>query len=939
MRPDEPRSGRRLPEALLAPALAALLAGAFLHETLLDPGKVLGALDHPLSSLPWSVRFPSSPPRNPELSDPSVVFDPFLSFLRREVAEGEGLPLWNPHQFCGAPAAGNPQFGHFSPLRSLVHLLPVERSLAFQGAAKIAVALLFTYLLARRLGLSAGSSSLAALGFGLGGYQVLWLLYPLSDVSFLAPAVFLGLEAWFGSGRPRALAGIAASFGLASLGGHPETAAFLGGCAGLHVVCRGVAAAREGRGLRRAAGALLALGIGALLSSVSALPALEYLREGAARDLRAANVEPVRLGGAEIAVLLGLPLSAFLLPRIAARLRPGRRPSTAIAWGTLLGIFLAALGALVLGRASLGRLLPSLLPDFHGNPAFGPDYGGRIPYVQAAAPYAGFATLLLALASFVVAPGARLWKGTFLGAFVLIAGVPLLDPLVRLLLLEPSRAAPIANLAAALLAGHALDQLVGEGRRTLPSVLGLAACGAVAFFGTRFLPHGSLPGPAHPPARGDTGGRLLGILDPKEGSSVGGTRLAFRGWVTGLREGERIEIDLDRGDRNRARAPAPLHPPPFEGAGPGVTRTFSGAFEPLLLPDGRYRILARILDAAGSEAALIDGGVVTLRPSGKVPARTAAFAGALALLLGFAAIGGFRPSLVRAGFAALVGVDLWLFGFDFNPAGNASRVYPTTKVEEYLRQDPDLFGPQRRGRVWTDAGVFPPDSATRLGFLDIRGYDAIDVERFDHFLFTLARNPALFPGLWNLPDLRTEVPAFDLLGVKVVATPHVVRDPRFVLVWEGEVRIYRNRDFRGIALLSPGVQPASEVASVEQVDPARAALVEEEVALGSPFTKGEARIVSHASNRVVLRATLDGEGILTLCENWFPGWEVEVDGRRERLLRTFTTFRGVKLGPGEHEVVFAYRPQSVRTGLTLSLAAAGAILLLACLPRRQRNFA
>ncbi|MGH7150113.1 MAG: hypothetical protein ACREIU_05420, partial [Planctomycetota bacterium] len=462
-----PRSGRRLPEALLAPALAALLAGAFLHETLLDPGKVLGALDHPLSSLPWSARFPSSPPRNPELSDPAIVFDPFLSFLRREVAEGEELPLWNPHQFCGAPAAGNPQFGHFAPLRWLVHVLPVERSFAFQGAAKIALALLFTFLLARRLRLSVGSSCLAALGFGLGGYQVLWILYPLSDVSFLAPAVFLGLEAWFASGSPRALAGIALSFGLATLGGHPETAAFLGACAGLHVLCRGVVESRGGKGLGRAAGALLALAIGALLASISVLPALEYLGEGAARDLRAANVPPLRLSGAELAVLAGLPLSAFLLPRIAARIGPGRGWGAGIGWGAILGLLVAALGYLVLGRATLGRLLPALLPDFHGNPVFGPEYAGRVPYLQSAAPYAGLPTLLLALASFVVVPGARLWKGTFLGAFVLIAGVPFLDPLVRRLLLEPSRAAPIANLAAALLAGHALDRIFAEGRRGL----------------------------------------------------------------------------------------------------------------------------------------------------------------------------------------------------------------------------------------------------------------------------------------------------------------------------------------------------------------------------------------------------------------------------------------------------------------------------------------
>ncbi|HET6204353.1 MAG TPA: hypothetical protein VFI25_16290 [Planctomycetota bacterium] len=945
MSPDPTRSGARLAEVLLAAAAAALLACAFLRETLFDPGKVLGALDHPLAHLPWSARYPSNPPRNPELSDPAIVFDPFLHFLRREVQAGEGLPAWNPHQFCGVPAAGNPQFGHFSPVRSLVHAFPVERSLAFQAAAKLFVALLSAYLLARRLGLSPAASGLAGLGFGLGGYQVLWLLYPLSDVSFLAPAVFLALERWFAVGSRRALAAIAASFGLAALGGHPETAFFLGACAGAHALVRGLARFSQGADavVRSAGGAILGLALGGLLASISALPALEYLKESVAKDLRAASLPPVRLGGKDLLALLGLPIFVLLFLRIAREIRGAGRFSRAAGWGGALGVLLAALGLFLLGPATLGRLVPALLPDFYGNPVFGPAYEGRTAYLQAAAPYAGLATALLALVSFVAVPGRRLWKGTFLAAFALIGGIPLLSPLLRLLpglsIAEPSRAAPLANLASALLAGFALDRILGEGRALRHALAGLGACALVAGGAALVVPSPTLPGPAPVPAPWVPGGRLLGFREPKDGSTIGGTRFPLAGWVVGLHEGDRIEVDLDRGEGVRARASAPLDAPAVEGAaGEAGLRGFSGAFEPLLVPEGRYRIVGRILDAAGREAGVFDGGVVALRARGKFPARAGLLAAGLALFLGLAAAGRASPSLARGAIAALVGLDLWLFGNGFNPAGDASRVYPTTKLEEFLREDPDLFGDQKQGRVWTEAGVFPPDVATRLGFLDVRGYDAIDLARFDLFLDALSRNPRLFIAFRTLRDLRTDLPAFDLLGIKVVATPHVYRNPRFLLVWEGEnVHVYRNRDFRGLAILSPGVQRASEVTSAEQVDPSRAALVEEDVALESPFAKGEARVVSHSPDRVVVQASLDGEGILTLCENWFPGWTVEVDGKRERLLRTFTTFRGVKLVGGEqrdHEVVFAYRPLSLRIGLALSLAAAAGIFALALLPRR-----
>jgi uncharacterized membrane protein YfhO len=81
------------------------------------------------------------------------------------------------------------------------------------------------------------------------------------------------------------------------------------------------------------------------------------------------------------------------------------------------------------------------------------------------------------------------------------------------------------------------------------------------------------------------------------------------------------------------------------------------------------------------------------------------------------------------------------------------------------------------------------------------------------------------------------------------------------------------------------------------------------------------------AGRVELHAELDGDGLLVLGEQNFPGWGVEVDGEARPLLTVNSLFRGVSLAAGEHEIVFRYRPPRFRQGCVL---AALALLGLAC---------
>jgi hypothetical protein len=85
---------------------------------------------------------------------------------------------------------------------------------------------------------------------------------------------------------------------------------------------------------------------------------------------------------------------------------------------------------------------------------------------------------------------------------------------------------------------------------------------------------------------------------------------------------------------------------------------------------------------------------------------------------------------------------------------------------------------------------------------------------------------------------------------------------------------------------------------------------------------GRAEIVRYAPDRIEIAVETASPAILTLHEAWYPGWEVEVNGVRQPLLRADVLFRAVEIPAGTHRVTFAFRPLSAANlvGAVRSLA-------------------
>ena len=444
-------------------ALALLLGPALVGGRVLLP---LGALTTfpPFTNL-WEG--PGPPPGNPLQTDLVLQVAPWLLRVREAWAAG-AWPLWNHLAGAGEPLLGNPQSQALQPLVLLALPFPIAAAVGVVAALRVLAAFVFTFLLLRRQGLSEPAALAGSLAFGLSGFLLLWLGWPLAGSAALLPLLLYALVRADDPGlrRDRALLAVAVTCLL--LVGHPETELHALALAAAFGASR-LAARPPGRRLRLLGAWLVAGVLGAALAAPALLPAVAYLPQ----SLRAAVVE------ARQARLAGLaPLAD-----------PG------------------ALGRRAAGSGLVARLLPNAAPYAYGHDRFGRFWGERNVNVSAAG-FAGTAALLGFLVAWAPArrrfPQERVALAAGALALVVLARPPGLPqllarlPVVRSSLTDHDRIGMILAFAVAYAGACAWERRrAGDEGRVAPAVAAVAAAMLAGLLAWGYLAH---PDPGDPAA-------------------------------------------------------------------------------------------------------------------------------------------------------------------------------------------------------------------------------------------------------------------------------------------------------------------------------------------------------------------------------------------------------------------------------------------------------
>lgn len=942
--------------------LCALLAAAFLlRDAWLPPGGVIFGADTATVQLPWSKALgrdrglAPTEPRNPTLADQGVVFYPAYRFAIDGWQRGEP-PLWNPWINAGAPAVGNPQLGVLDPQVLALALADSlggpawrDHGLTVLALLRIVAALVGAYLLARELGVGRGPAALAAATFASSGFATLWLNFSLGHVTCFLPWLLLALERTRGPRPARAAAAAACVLALAIYGGHPETAFYVGAAAGLFALALAVESRRAGTF------AFAGLGLGVVLALPSLVPFVEYLRLSGATVARQA-LEPTEPDWLALALLVFTVLVCLRFRRSRSIVNESERPAACgtfgweapVRWASVATVvlFLVAF-ALVLSRRELTPATRLLWwPDAFGAPGRG-GWRGDGHYVEEASAWLPLGALGLALAA-VLSPRAHggLRRVAWIGgmgflALALALRLPGLVDAYRWLpwigMGATVRAASVSALFLGLLAAHALEHATRAARVAAAALVTCFA--AFALYSAPIHAPGGALGLANLPSDPDD---ELVHFDARPPERASGGKLELEGWLdasiarSGL-AGARVAVERLGPDGlafadSRIEAPVDLGLKPWtDGRGLGASADATFFRAPFLdvqyLARGAWRFTLELLDAEGAVLGRRIAAVTAIERAPEFDKLGATFlVGVLVLLLVWPRGRG------RVAFAlVLVAAQ----GADFfrgkNPAVPRAEFFPPTRTTAILARE---LG---SGRYLADPGVLPANTGMLDGLRALDGYDSMDVSSFDLMRPLLVR-PGVHPLLgFHARGIDLDAPLFRLFGVSALALAAPLEHPDWEYVAGpapgdreyAEAFVYRAKRPLPRAFCVTRTKAFEAVlAAPESFDPRHEAFFTDGRVYepAHPGTTSNVREREWTNDSVRLLADTDGDALLVLTEQHYPGWTVTVDGEARELVLVDGIFRGVELDAGEHEVVFRYEPTHWR--LALGLAGFGVVVVL-----------
>jgi hypothetical protein len=156
--------------------------------------------------------------------------------------------------------------------------------------------------------------------------------------------------------------------------------------------------------------------------------------------------------------------------------------------------------------------------------------------------------------------------------------------------------------------------------------------------------------------------------------------------------------------------------------------------------------------------------------------------------------------------------------------------------------------------------------------------------------------------------------------------------------------IYRNRNVLPMAWSVTNIIPASDFHEVKKkihaltLNPRREALVYKDELPGMTkrsFEPVDVLLDRFEPHEIALTVSGQGSGFVVLSEQYYPGWRAYIDGKETHIYTVNGILRGVLTPPGNHKLVFKYRPFRIYLAMLVSAAFTGVMAFSLLIMRRR----
>lgn len=243
-------------------------------------------------------------------------------------------------------------------------------------------------------------------------------------------------------------------------------------------------------------------------------------------------------------------------------------------------------------------------------------------------------------------------------------------------------------------------------------------------------------------------------------------------------------------------------------------------------------------------------------------------------------------------FIIIIFLDIFIFslygiGFRGNMQSFDSLKPTHNKILQILQSDKSLF---RILPYWYENGNMPwwsKPCANILVRLDsVASYSPLIQKSYKDEVGPLEVVDTSLGVLYPSPDvIKAKYKLLRLLNVKYIISAHPLNfDFLKQILFEEEVYLYEFKDYL------PRIFFAADLG------------------VGNIELFRESRIIKYTDGSIEVQLTADKDGFCIFSENYYPGWNVYVDGLKKENIKFANLIQAVAINKGKHKVIFKYRP-------------------------------